>query len=696
MTVRAPLSEVLSTAITQPSPATVFIVSDGGIEGNVSAAAAIALLSTKGDKGDKGEKGDIGFTGSTGTQGVIGFTGSTGTQGIQGFTGSTGTQGIRGYTGSTGTQGVIGWTGSTGTQGVRGFTGSTGTQGLQGIGVPSGGTTNQVLIKISDTSYDTGWSTLNTSYAGTATNIGGGVAGAIPIQQATSTTSFILPGNTGNLLKYNSFNTATWVSTSTILVGYATSSTTATNASFATTSSYATTATNATNAINRVKEYITGLTSSEITPTRYLTMVSGVNDYYGAGAQIDLVYNTNNKILTSPGMTITNTTVSGSTITGALVVAGGVGVGKDLNVGGNLNVTGIINATQLTIQYSTITYSSTVLDDITTITNPTQSTGIGSGALVVTGGVGIGKNLYVGGNIYGTIAGGVTSAVNLAGGSAGQVPYQAGISQTFFAAAGSTGSIFVSNGPTAVGPIFKSTGSVLVGFSANLAGGGIGAVPYQSSTSTTAFLAIGSTGTVLTSNGTGIYWAAGGSASSASTATNLAAGTTGQIPYQTAPGKTSFFGPGTAGQILISMGAGMPAFATSATITGGGTGGTGILTVTGDINATKEITAYYSSDARLKENVTTIENALDKLKTLSGVMFDWKDTVINEKGGEDGYFVRKHDTGIIAQDVEKVLPEVVATRDDGFLAVRYEKLAGLIIEAIKELASEVEEIKKRI
>ena len=124
--------------------------------------------------------------------------------------------------------------------------------------------------------------------------------------------------------------------------------------------------------------------------------------------------------------------------------------------------------------------------------------------------------------------------------------------------------------------------------------------------------------------------------------------------------------------------------------------GTAASTVAGEIRATNEITAYYSSDARLKENVTTIENALDKLKTLSGVMFDWKDDIIREKGGEDGYFVRKHDTGIIAQDVEKVLPEVVATRDDGFLAVRYEKLAGLIIQAIKELAGEVDEIKKRI
>ena len=77
-------------------------------------------------------------------------------------------------------------------------------------------------------------------------------------------------------------------------------------------------------------------------------------------------------------------------------------------------------------------------------------------------------------------------------------------------------------------------------------------------------------------------------------------------------------------------------------------------------------------------------------------MFDWKDEVIESRGGEDKYFVRKHDTGVIAQEIEQVLPEVVAVRKDGYKAVRYEKLAGLIIQAINELADEVEEIKQRL
>lgn len=124
--------------------------------------------------------------------------------------------------------------------------------------------------------------------------------------------------------------------------------------------------------------------------------------------------------------------------------------------------------------------------------------------------------------------------------------------------------------------------------------------------------------------------------------------------------------------------------------------GTAASGVTGEIRATNEVTAYYTSDERLKENIQEIDAALYKLRKVRGYMFDWKDEVIESRGGEDKYFVRKHDTGVIAQEIEQVLPEVVAVRKDGYKAVRYEKLAGLIIQAINELADEVEEIKQRL
>ena len=102
------------------------------------------------------------------------------------------------------------------------------------------------------------------------------------------------------------------------------------------------------------------------------------------------------------------------------------------------------------------------------------------------------------------------------------------------------------------------------------------------------------------------------------------------------------------------------------------------LDSSGNFTATGDVTAY--SDARLKSDVVTIEGALDKVSAMRGVMYT-KDGVAS--------------TGVIAQEVEEVLPEVVHTADDDMetKSVAYGNMAGMFIEAIKELKAELEAVK---
>jgi hypothetical protein len=122
--------------------------------------------------------------------------------------------------------------------------------------------------------------------------------------------------------------------------------------------------------------------------------------------------------------------------------------------------------------------------------------------------------------------------------------------------------------------------------------------------------------------------------------------------------------------------------------------GTAASGTTGEIRATNNVTAFYSSDAKFKENVKVIPNALDKVDAIGGVTFDWTEQYIKDKGGEDKYFVQRADFGVIAQDVESAFPLAVRKRDDGSLAVDYPKLVALAFAAIKELKAEVDELKK--
>ena len=102
----------------------------------------------------------------------------------------------------------------------------------------------------------------------------------------------------------------------------------------------------------------------------------------------------------------------------------------------------------------------------------------------------------------------------------------------------------------------------------------------------------------------------------------------------------------------------------------------------GTLTAAQDIVAY--SDRRVKENISTIENALDKVKALRGVTYNRTDK--SDKSEK---------IGVIAQEIQEVLPQVVHEQEDGMLGVSYGNIVALLIEAIKEQQKQIDELKNR-
>ena len=280
-----------------------------------------------------------------------------------------------------------------------------------------------------------------------------------------------------------------------------------------------------------------------------------------------LVLNDNLRI--SGHIEIKNTTESTDCVTGALIVAGGVGISKRLNVcshttiGGDLNVSGI---TTISGTGSTLFVNGTAAN---TLGN------VNTGSLQVDGGAGIAGNLSIGG------------AANF-------------------------------GGALTIGGAFD------MGANNMTAGGG---------TFGNIRIAITDDNTIDTSSGNLVL-------DSATNVVNINATTN----------------------------------------IGGDTAITGALTVTGDI------TAFYTSDQRFKDNITPIEDPLAKVLSISGNTYTW-----NAESGKEG-----NDVGVIAQEVLEVLPEAVTTRDNGYLAVDYQRIVPLLVEAIKELSDKVSALEDKL
>ena len=110
---------------------------------------------------------------------------------------------------------------------------------------------------------------------------------------------------------------------------------------------------------------------------------------------------------------------------------------------------------------------------------------------------------------------------------------------------------------------------------------------------------------------------------------------------------------------------------------------------TGDsLKVAGDVVAFVSSDKRYKDNIVNISSPLDKLSKINGVSFNWNEISHKETG--------KKDIGVIAQEIEEVLPEIVETRDNGYKAVDYPKLTALLIEAVKELSDKVKKLEDGI
>ena len=121
----------------------------------------------------------------------------------------------------------------------------------------------------------------------------------------------------------------------------------------------------------------------------------------------------------------------------------------------------------------------------------------------------------------------------------------------------------------------------------------------------------------------------------------------------------------------------------------------GVLTVNGDIRATGDMYALATSDRRLKTNIIPISNSIDIIKKLNGYTFNWNS---ESKKSQD-----KQEIGIIAQEVQEVLPQLVGDKGMGYLGVEYDKIVAVLIEGIKEqqlqienLENKIEELKKSI
>ena len=367
----------------------------------------------------------------------------------------------------------------------------------------------------------------------TATNLAAGSVGDLPYQSAVGITSFIPVATNGYVLSLVGGLPA-WKDPATLP-----------------SSPFANTATN-------LEGGFASAIAFQTSPGN--TSVSNLNLRFDSGTN---TFRTVNAVFSG-------TNAVSSTVTGAVQVVGGVGIGGGLFVGGTVTATNFVGvittATNLAagllgqIPYQTEAGSTQFIG--TGTTGSLLQMGANTATFVSTSSILVGAAVTA------------TNANNLSGGTAGSIVYQINSGQTGFIGTGTLDSILQMGANTAT---FVTTSSIYVGnavTATNIRGGAEGALPYQSADGVTQFINTGTPNSILQmgTNSTAtfvssssVYVGFANQAVFSNTATNLAGGLLGQIPYQNATGATLFIGTGTTGS-LLQMGANTATFVTTSSI----------------------------------------------------------------------------------------------------------------------------------
>ena len=431
----------------------------------------------------------------------------------------------------------------------------------------------------------------------------------------------------------------------------------------------------------------------------------------GKSVTLDDVQTLTNKTLTSPTLT---TPALGTPASGTLTNCTFPTLNQN-TTGTAANVTGIVAAAnggtgQSSYAVGDIVYASTT-------TSLSKLADVATGNALISGGVGvapvygkIGLTTHVSGTL--PVANGGTNATTASITSFNNI--------TGYTATGATGTtstnLVFSTSPTLVSPVLGTptsgtlTNCTGLPISTGVSGLGTGIATFLATPTSANLLAsvTGETGTgalvfdTAPTFTTSINGGATFGAFAASTAltigyTGTGAASTTNISTAALTGVfTKTINIGTGGTTSSTTTINMGSATNGSTIIRGSlaVGSVTANTTDGAIWASNNVTAYAASDIKFKTNIKSIPNAVEKVQLIGGKTFDWTDEYIASMGGEHKYFMQRSDAGVIAQDVQKAMPELTREREDGSLAVDYPKLVALAFAAIVELKAEIDVLKK--